>query len=86
MDDADFDPDAVDEEGLPLVYNEKRIAAFWGNRPGELFGRWTRFTAISGEGGREEKKRTSGIQMKNIQSHAPRCPSSPNSSLANQDG
>ena len=64
MDDADFDPDAVDEEGLPLVYNEKRIAAFWGNRPGELFGRWTRFTAISGEGGREEKNRTAGIQMK----------------------
>jgi hypothetical protein len=39
LDDADFDPDAVDEEGLPLVYNEERIAAFWGTRPGELAGR-----------------------------------------------
>ncbi|GAX80969.1 hypothetical protein CEUSTIGMA_g8404.t1 [Chlamydomonas eustigma] len=47
MDAADFDPDAVDEEGLPLVYNEKRIANFWGNRPGEMVGRWGRFTAVS---------------------------------------
>ena len=47
MDQTDFDPDAVDEEGLPLVYNEKSIASFWGSRPGELLGRWTRFTAIS---------------------------------------
>jgi hypothetical protein len=39
LDDADFDPDAVDEEGLPLVYNEQRIAAFWSGRPGELAGR-----------------------------------------------
>lgn len=49
LDAADFDPDAVDEEGLPLVYNEARIAAFWGKRPGELASRWTRFAAISGE-------------------------------------
>eukprot|EP00882_Tetradesmus_deserticola_P012006 GHRQ01012707.1.p1 GENE.GHRQ01012707.1~~GHRQ01012707.1.p1 ORF type:complete len:132 (+),score=35.89 GHRQ01012707.1:283-678(+) len=49
LDDADFDAEAVDEEGLPLVYNEARIAAFWGRRPGELAGRWTRFAAISGE-------------------------------------
>ena len=47
MDALDFDPNAVDEEGLPLVYNEAKIAAFWGSRPGELFSRWTRFTAIS---------------------------------------
>ncbi|WIA08193.1 hypothetical protein OEZ85_007646 [Tetradesmus obliquus] len=47
LDAADFDPDAVDEEGLPLVYNEARIAAFWGKRPGELASRWTRFAAIS---------------------------------------
>ena len=26
LDDADFDPNAVDEDGLPLVYNEQRIA------------------------------------------------------------
>ena len=39
LDDADFDPEAVDEEGLPLVYNEERIAAFWSGRPGELAGR-----------------------------------------------
>jgi aarF domain-containing kinase len=48
FDDVGFDPDAVDEEGLPLVYNEQRIAQFWGSRPGELIGRWTRFTAVSG--------------------------------------
>jgi hypothetical protein len=49
LDADDFDPDAVDEEGLPLVYNEARIAAFWSKRPGELASRWTRFAAISGE-------------------------------------
>lgn len=38
MDDATFDPDAVDEDGLPLVYNEQRIASFWRKRPGELTG------------------------------------------------
>lgn len=40
LDDDDFDPDAVDEDGLPLVYNEERIAAFWKDKPGELAGRW----------------------------------------------
>lgn len=44
---ADFDPDAVDQEGLPLVYNEERIAEFWKKRPGELASRWTRFAGIS---------------------------------------
>lgn len=39
LDDEDFDPDAVDDEGLPLVYNEQRIAAFWSTRPGELASR-----------------------------------------------
>jgi hypothetical protein len=48
MDAADFDPDAVDEDGLPLVYNEEKIAKFWSGRPGELLGRWTKFTAIAG--------------------------------------
>jgi hypothetical protein len=48
LDEAGFDLEAVDEEGLPFVYNEARIAAFWGNRPGELASRWTRFAAISG--------------------------------------
>eukprot|EP00878_Enallax_costatus_P022842 GHUV01024272.1.p1 GENE.GHUV01024272.1~~GHUV01024272.1.p1 ORF type:complete len:684 (+),score=139.67 GHUV01024272.1:232-2283(+) len=47
LDADDFDPDAVDEEGLPLVYNEARIAKFWSKRPGELAGRWTRFAAIA---------------------------------------
>ena len=37
----------VDEEGLPLIYNEEKIAAYWKGKPGELLGRWTRFTAIS---------------------------------------
>jgi aarF domain-containing kinase len=49
MDSADFDADAVDEEGLPLVYNEEKLSAFWGKRPGELASRFTRFTAISGK-------------------------------------
>lgn len=31
------------------MYNEARIAAFWGKRPGELASRWTRFAAVSGE-------------------------------------
>lgn len=39
----DFDPDATDEEGLPLVYNEDRIAEFWRSRPGELGDRWSKF-------------------------------------------
>lgn len=42
-----FDADAVDAEGLPLVYNEERIAAFWKQRPGELTSRWTRFAGIA---------------------------------------
>lgn len=37
--------------GLPLVYNEARIASFWGKRPGELASRWTRFAAVSGKQG-----------------------------------
>lgn len=60
MDDADFDPNAVDEDGLPMVYNEAKIAQFWSKRPGELVGRWTRFTAISGElTGWEQARRSS---------------------------
>ncbi|KAG2430848.1 hypothetical protein HXX76_009822 [Chlamydomonas incerta] len=47
LDAEDFDPDEVDEDGLPLVYNEERIAAYWGGRPGELTGRWTKFAAVS---------------------------------------
>lgn len=49
LDAADFDVNAVDDDGLPIVYNEAAIAAFWGKRPGELAARWTRFAAISGE-------------------------------------
>lgn len=47
MDSADFDPDEVDDDGLPLVYNEQRIASYWGGRPGELAARWATFAAIS---------------------------------------
>ncbi|KAG2496070.1 hypothetical protein HYH03_005989 [Edaphochlamys debaryana] len=47
LDSADFDPDEVDEDGLPLVYNEERIASYWSGRPGELAGRWTKFAAVS---------------------------------------
>jgi hypothetical protein len=48
LDAADFDPDAVDAEGLPLVYNEEAIAVFWKARPGEMAGRWAKFAGISG--------------------------------------
>lgn len=47
LDAADFDLDATDEEGLPLVYNEAAIAAFWRRRPGELAARWAKFAGIS---------------------------------------
>ncbi|MEW5317369.1 MAG: hypothetical protein WDW38_008671 [Sanguina aurantia] len=47
FDDTSFDPDAVDEDGLPLVYNEERISQFWKGRPGELATRWARFAGIS---------------------------------------
>ena len=47
LDAADFDPNEVDEEGLPLVYNEEAIAAFWRGRPGELTTRWAKFAGIS---------------------------------------
>lgn len=40
---------------MKQVYNEAKIADYWGSRPGELLGRWTRFTAISGEGEAEGK-------------------------------
>lgn len=47
MDAPDFDPNEVDDDGLPLVYNEERIASYWGSRPSELAGRWAKFAAIS---------------------------------------
>ena len=50
MDDADFDPEEVDDDGLPLVYNEESISAYWKDRPGELTSRWTMFAGISGGG------------------------------------
>ena len=37
----------MDEEGLPLVYNEERISAFWSNRVGELASRWATFGGIA---------------------------------------
>ncbi|CAK0781480.1 hypothetical protein CVIRNUC_005384 [Coccomyxa viridis] len=46
-DDVGFDPDAVDEEGLPLVYNEAKITEFWRDRWGELASRWTTFAGIT---------------------------------------
>ncbi|KAK9828554.1 hypothetical protein WJX72_000728 [[Myrmecia] bisecta] len=47
LDDADFDVEEVDSDGLPLVYNEERISQFWRQRPGELAARWTRFGGIA---------------------------------------
>ena len=47
LDAADFDADQVDEEGLPLVYNEAKISEFWRRRPRDLAARWAKFAAIS---------------------------------------
>ncbi len=47
LDAADFNVEQVDAEGLPLVYNEAAIAAFWRRRPGDLAARWAKFAAIS---------------------------------------
>eukprot|EP00887_Chlorella_sp_A99_P000183 scaffold13.g183.t1 len=55
LDSADFDPNEVDEaspcwecaDGLPLVYNEQAIAAYWRGRPGDLASRWTKFAGVS---------------------------------------
>eukprot|EP00929_Paragymnodinium_shiwhaense_P005316 TRINITY_DN10708_c0_g1_i1.p1 TRINITY_DN10708_c0_g1~~TRINITY_DN10708_c0_g1_i1.p1 ORF type:complete len:857 (+),score=157.37 TRINITY_DN10708_c0_g1_i1:101-2671(+) len=44
---GDEDPNAVDSDGLPLVYSVDRIASFWDTRPGELAERWSRFLRIS---------------------------------------
>lgn len=44
---GDEDPNAVDEEGLPLVYSVERIASYWDTKPGELSDRWARFLSIS---------------------------------------
>lgn len=48
--------------GLPLVYNEARIASFWGKRPGELASRWTRFAAVSGKG--QQAGRLAGADLR----------------------
>lgn len=42
-----FDATEVDNEGLPLVYNEAAIAAYWSDKPGELAGRWTNFAGVA---------------------------------------
>eukprot|EP00439_Symbiodinium_sp_Y106_P004801 s5089_g1.t1 len=44
---ADSDVNAVDADGLPLVYSVERIAQFWDTKPGELADRWSRFLRIS---------------------------------------
>eukprot|EP00798_Chlamydomonas_sp_ICE-L_P018062 gene18062-24485_t len=47
MDQQSFDPNATDEEGLPLVYNEEKISQFWGKQPGQLASRFSRFAGIA---------------------------------------
>ena len=47
LDEADFDPDEVDEEGLPLIYNEDKINSYWSGRLRELAGRWASFAGIA---------------------------------------
>ena len=37
MDQPDFDPYEIDADGLPLVYNEERIATFWKGKFGMCF-------------------------------------------------
>lgn len=44
---GDEDAEAVDKDGLPLVYSVQRIAKFWDTKPGELASRWSRFLRIS---------------------------------------
>mmetsp|Transcript_97166 Transcript_97166/g.245055 ORF Transcript_97166/g.245055 Transcript_97166/m.245055 type:complete len:865 (-) Transcript_97166:164-2758(-) len=44
---GDEDPNAVDGDGLPLVYSVERIARFWDTQPGELAQRWSFFLGIS---------------------------------------
>lgn len=44
---GDEDPNATDEDGLPLVYSVERIAGYWNTRPSELAERWSRFLRIS---------------------------------------
>lgn len=45
--DGEIDLNAVDEDGLPLVYSVNRIATFWNDKPVELAQRWSRFLRIS---------------------------------------
>lgn len=37
MDQPDFDPYEIDSDGLPLVYNEERVATFWKGKFGKRF-------------------------------------------------
>mmetsp|Transcript_4227 Transcript_4227/g.7186 ORF Transcript_4227/g.7186 Transcript_4227/m.7186 type:complete len:850 (+) Transcript_4227:20-2569(+) len=41
------DPNAVDEDGLPLVYSVERINSYWEGEQGALVERWSRFLSIS---------------------------------------
>jgi hypothetical protein len=53
MDQADFDPNEVDEDGLPLVYNEERIAQVGTHAPGPgpvAAGDWQHRAAAPGPG------------------------------------
>ena len=38
---------AIDEEGLPLVYDKQAIQAFWDNQGGALQKRWGEFLGLS---------------------------------------
>ena len=40
-------PVAVDEEGLPLVYDKTAIQAFWDKQGGALQKRWAEFLGLS---------------------------------------
>lgn len=44
---GDEDPNAVDADGLPLVYSVERIAKFWDLKPTDLSDRWRTFLRIS---------------------------------------
>ena len=45
--DANGGPVAIDEDGLPLVYDKAAIQAFWANQGGALQKRWGEFIGLS---------------------------------------
>jgi len=45
--DAEAMCDAVDSDGLPLIFSVSKLNEFWGRYPGELTGRWAEFLGVA---------------------------------------